>query len=293
VQLTNSTTGSSPSDGAYFGVLNGEALFRVYNMENDGIMFFTNHQARLTLGANGNVGIGTTSPSYLAQLHSGTSHSVLQLTNAATGAGPADGTYFAVLNGTNTLRINNQEAGAIDLFTSNTPRVTITPAGSVGVGTLSPQEMFHVTGNARIDGNIAAKYQDVAEWVEAGGALEPGTVVVVDPKRPNAVVQGNRAYDTRVAGAVSPQPGILLGDAGPTRVMVAQSGRVRIKVDARNGPIRIGDLLVTSPRAGYAMRSRPVSVGGVPMHRPGTVLGKALESLDKGTGEILVLLTLQ
>jgi hypothetical protein len=41
------------------------------------------------------------------------------------------------------------------------------------------------------------------------------------------------------------------------------------------------------------MRSRPVKVGKQAMHRPGTLLGKALESLPNGKGEILVLLTLQ
>jgi hypothetical protein len=41
------------------------------------------------------------------------------------------------------------------------------------------------------------------------------------------------------------------------------------------------------------MRSEPVAVAGIEMHRPGTLIGKALESLEKGTGEILVLLSLQ
>jgi hypothetical protein len=36
-----------------------------------------------------------------------------------------------------------------------------------------------------------------------------------------------------------------------------------------------------------------VSVGGVTIHRPGTIIGKALEPLDKGVGEILVLLSMQ
>ena len=77
--------------------------------------------------------------------------------------------------------------------------------------------------------------------------------------------------------------------------MVAQSGRVRVKVDAKYGAIKIGDLLVTSPTPGYAMRSRPMRVGGTSsrLHRPGTLLGKALEALPNGKGEILVLLTLQ
>jgi hypothetical protein len=41
------------------------------------------------------------------------------------------------------------------------------------------------------------------------------------------------------------------------------------------------------------MRSEPVSVGGINMHRPGTIIGKALEPLNEGEGEILVLLSLQ
>ncbi|MBI2525481.1 MAG: hypothetical protein HYV93_05820, partial [Candidatus Rokubacteria bacterium] len=81
--------------------------------------------------------------------------------------------------------------------------------------------------------------------------------------------------------------------AGENKVMVAHSGRVRVKVDATHGAIAVGDLLVTSPTSGHAMRSTPVSVSGIAMHRPGTVLGKALEPFAEGQGEILVLLTLQ
>ncbi len=64
-------------------------------------------------------------------------------------------------------------------------------------------------------------------------------------------------------------------------------------MDATRASIRIGDLLVTSDRAGYAMKSEPIMIGGRKMHSPGTLLGKALEPLEKGTGEILVLLSLQ
>ena len=40
------------------------------------------------------------------------------------------------------------------------------------------------------------------------------------------------------------------------------------------------------------MKADPVNVGGVEFYRPGTIIGKALESLDKGTGVIRVLITL-
>jgi len=129
--------------------------------------------------------------------------------------------------------------------------------------------------------------------VETTEPLEGGTLVIVDPAEPNRVLRASRAYDTRVAGAVSAQPGLILGERGDTKAMVAQSGRVRVKVDATYGAIRIGDLLVTRATPGYAMRSRPIKVAGQSLHRPGTIVGKALELLAKGKGEILVLLTLQ
>jgi hypothetical protein len=97
-----------------------------------------------------------------------------------------------------------------------------------------------------------------------------------------------------VAGAVSRQPGLILGERGDgNKSMVAQSGRVVIKVDATYGAIKPGDLLVTSPTPGHAMLSKPIKVGKQTMHRPGTLVGKALEGLSSGKGEILVLLTLQ
>jgi len=52
------------------------------------------------------------------------------------------------------------------------------------------------------------------------------------------------------------------------------------------------DLLVTSDVPGVTMKSEPVNLDGVQIHRPGT-LGKALEPLERGLGTILVLLSLQ
>jgi hypothetical protein len=64
-------------------------------------------------------------------------------------------------------------------------------------------------------------------------------------------------------------------------------GVVSCKVSAENGPIHPGDLLVTSATPGHAMRTDRESAW------PGTILGKALGSLDSGTGVIQVLVTLQ
>jgi len=149
------------------------------------------------------------------------------------------------------------------------------------------------TGDVTVDGNIAAKYQDVAEWVPATTHMDPGTVVVLNRQHKNEVMPSARSYDTAVAGVVSAQPGVILGVAGDSKAQIATTGRVKVHVDAAAGPIEIGDLLVTSDKSGTAMKSQPVDLGGVSFHRPGTVIGKALEPLAAGEGEILVLLSLQ
>ena len=190
--------------------------------------------------------------------------------------------------------VANNPTGAIRFYPGGTTeRVRIDAAGNVGIGTASPSTKLHVVGDVTVSGNIGAKYQDVAEWVETVERLEVGTVVIVDPVESNRVVPSSGAYDTRVAGAVSRQPGLVLGEPGDTKSLIAQSGRVRVKVDATYGAVKPGDLLVTSPTPGYAMRSKPMKVSGQQLHRPGTLLGKALEGLPGGKGEILVLLTLQ
>jgi hypothetical protein len=150
-----------------------------------------------------------------------------------------------------------------------------------------------VTGNLNVTGNINAKYQDVAEWVPSSEQFAAGSVVVLDATKSNQVIASSTAYDTRVAGVISAQPGITLGEKSDSKVLVATTGRVRVKVDATKAPINIGDLLVTSDIPGVAMKSEPIEFAGRKMHMPGTIIGKALEPLAKGKGEILVLLSLQ
>lgn len=205
--------------------------------------------------------------------------------------GPNNGGNAFAVYADNTSRSANAAATLAQLL-------VVTMDGKLGVGTPSPSELLHVEGNAKVTGtleggNIKAKYQDVAEWVESSQELSAGTVVVLDSSRSNQVIAATEAYDSRVAGVISLRPGIVLGEEGESRVLVATTGRVKVKVDATNGPIQIGDLLVTSNKTGVAMKSVPVEFAGVRMHRPGTLIGKALEPLAQGTGEILVLLSLQ
>jgi len=189
---------------------------------------------------------------------------------------------------------NNQ----LSFWTGSSKTMRLNASGNVGIGTTSPGYKLDVNGTINSSStitanNIVAKYQDVAEWVPSSEQLPAGTVVVLDSTKSNQVTSSSVGYDTRVAGVVSEQPGIALGEKSDNKVLVATTGRVKVKVDASKGAIHIGDLLVTSDIPSVAMKSEPVNLGGVQIHRPGTLIGKALEPLEKGKGEILVLLSLQ
>jgi len=242
---------------------------------------------RLVLDAGGNVGLGTTSPLDRFHVEGSDANLGIRFSNSGTG-----GRQFRFVT-TNTGSSAGGGKFAVLDETAGLFRLVVDSGGKVGIGTSSPATMLHVTGDVTVDGNIAAKYQDVAEWVKVAGEAKPGTVLVIDPREAGRVTTSAQPYDTRVVGVVSPSPGLLLGEPGEGKAKIAHSGRVKVRVDARYGAIAVGDLLVSSPTAGYAMRSEPLTVGGVAMHRPGTLIGKALEALPEGEGEILVLLTLQ
>ena len=208
-----------------------------------------------------------------------------------------DSSALLVLQGGALTFFNTAPGG--NLFGNS--RLSVTTDGRVLVGpavTGHSSEKLTVNGDTWVQGTLAgttvkATYQDVAEWVQATWQMPSGTVVVLNGERSNEVVASSHAYDTAVAGVVSATPGVLLGIEGASKAKIATSGRVKVRVDATTHPVKIGDLLVTSDRPGIAMRSEPLDLGGVKIHRPGTLIGKAVEPLPRGQGEILVLLSLQ
>jgi hypothetical protein len=218
--------------------------------------------------SNGLVGIGTTGPLYSLDVNAG-----------------ANGfrAKTATASGTDAIATFENSSGIQAIVRGN---------GNVGLGTTAPATKLHVIGDLTVSGNIGAKYQDVAEWVPAKHSLPPGTVVTLNQSQSNLIEASSKAYDTGVAGVISAQPGITLGERAENKVLVATTGRVKVKVDATHAPIRIGDLLVTSDTPGMAMKSEPIAIGGRQIHSPGTLIGKALEPLASGRGEILVLLSL-
>jgi hypothetical protein len=112
--------------------------------------------------------------------------------------------------------------------------------------------------------------------------VEPGDVVVLDPAHAGALRIASSALDPGVVGIVGDAPeAIPAGSEAP----IALIGTVRCKVDAEYGAIAAGDLLVASPTPGHAMKAGKAA--------PGTIVGKAQESIDAGTGLIKVMVMLR
>ncbi|RPI38391.1 MAG: hypothetical protein EHM53_09015 [Methanoregulaceae archaeon] len=180
---------------------------------------------------------------------------------------------------------STSKAGVWGVSTSDVGVYGDTISGTYGVFT--PDKMY--AGNG-----IDAPNVDVAEYMPATGDPAPGTVLVIGG---NGKLEASAAaYDTRVAGIVSTAPGISLGtkEAGNYgETLVAVAGRVPCRVDAGYGAIHAGDLLSTSATPGHAMKAEPVTISGRGFYPDGTILGKAMGSLESGTGTIEVLVTLQ
>lgn len=136
-------------------------------------------------------------------------------------------------------------------------------------------------------GNVHCSGADLAEIFPVSDSVEPGDVVELDPENEGHLRVCKTEFSRATVGICSTDPGMILGDRGYTpalEVPIAMSGTVPCKVSAENGPIRPGDLLSSSLTPGHAMRVELDS-----LDKFGTVIGKALESWNKGKGVIRVL----
>ena len=68
---------------------------------------------------------------------------------------------------------------------------------------------------------------------------------------------------------------------------MALEGKVYCKVEAQYAPVEVGDLLTTFPTPGHAMKADDS------LKAFGSVIGKALRSLESSLGMIPILIALQ
>ncbi len=226
-----------------------------------------------TINGSGNVGIGTTSP--ISLLSVGAS-SQFQVNSSG-----------AVTSG------SIISSGPVGIGVS--PQYTLDVAGQIHAS----QVIYASGGITFPDGSSLNSANtlcggDYAESVDVTGKraqYEPGDVLVLDTGNPGKFLKSTEPYSTVVAGIYSTKPGAIgrrqSTPKSPDEVPMAMVGIVPVKATAENGPIRVGDLLVSSSTPGLAMKGADRS------RMLGAVIGKAMGSLDSGTGVIEILVTLQ
>ena len=127
------------------------------------------------------------------------------------------------------------------------------------------------------------------DLVEVVGVAEPVVGDIPVPRVRRVEAAESRAVLGVVDRRWAPGEGFAPAEDGPVAPgeylgIVTIGAYAQVRVDATYGAIAPGDLLVSSPTAGHAMRSESPATG--------TLVGKALEGLAEGQGVIAVLVTL-
>jgi hypothetical protein len=139
-KIVFSDTNSNPD----FTLIGANGYFDIYDE--------TNTTTRMRIDNSGNVGIGTTTPSYNLEVR-GTADQSLYLAKTGT-------TYLKATAGTNAELFTG---GSMVLGSGNTERIRIVSTGNVGIGTSTPAAALDVIGRIGLnDGNNNVSVGDLA-----------------------------------------------------------------------------------------------------------------------------------
>lgn len=209
------------------------------------------------------------------------------------------------------IRVNSANWSGVYVYGAGSDAIRVQGAGQDGLRIFSATRNFirlgpHVddlrmivatSGDVYSDGEFYSTGADFAELMTPpeGAACEPGDVLVIGPDGKPQLSSAPNA--TNLLGVHSTDPAYV-GGSGDNfdiegMIPVGITGIAPVKVSAENGPITPGDMLTSSSLPGHAMRASEVTIDDVTFYRPGTILGKALEPLDEGTGVISALVALQ
>jgi hypothetical protein len=210
------------------------------------------------------------------QTGNGTGLNIVKNGTLGTGAavfGPSGGTAIVAQGGTGVNASSDSATGAAVLaYVASAAEIAGSFQNKAGgtilagyAGGSAPVFRLDGTGKGYFDGGTQTGGADFAESVAVLGKhsqYEPGDLMVIDSTGHRRLARSSRPYSTKVAGIYSTKPGVLatphiMDDSQlKEEVPLAIVGIVPCKVTAQNGPIEIGDLLVSSSLPGYAMKGR-------------------------------------
>ncbi len=297
-----------------------------------GIKLFTASQPRFTITNGGNAGLGTTQPVQKLGVRGGVNVSggIIQR-SGNTVSGTTDLGLYSADHGWMRFVTNQSH---IQWFTDggigSNPRMTLTPAGRLGINNPNPSHPLDVNGTMvvrqealfssdnnysdpeigvrraiKARGGIATDTltisggSDVAEpyriAATGGVAPTPSMVVCINPDKPDEMRVSSVASDRTVGGIISGANGVRPG------MILRQPGTV---ADGDMPVARVGRVWVwcDADANGAVVPGDLLTTSGTPGHAMrvsdhsvsrGAVIGKAMSPLAKGKGLVFVLVTLQ
>jgi len=221
-----------------------------------------------------------------------------------------------------TLGMNTSESGELELFNLNSlsRRVTFNETGlkfienDANVYSITKQAGFQaydnngnmtvqIRGDVGGDGRVSTNELEItggSDFSEnfdieshSTSTIEPGMLVSITGEEGKLALSSSKR-DKRVVGIISGangiETGMIMGQKGSIAdgdYPIALSGRTYVYANTENGAIEPGDFITTSSTPGYGMK--------VKKHKKaqGAIVGKAMTSLESGSGYVLVLVNLQ
>ncbi|MCI5056404.1 MAG: hypothetical protein MRY83_09875, partial [Flavobacteriales bacterium] len=256
-----------------------------YDNNDDHMRFYTAAGERMRIDANGNVGIGTTSPADKLHVHGDIQQTSPSFTGEVFMETSANNTFrmrstgigtFFTAGPSNIVSVSGQQLNATTRGAnfSNTlgGNALITGTGNVGIATATPAEQLHVEGSIRmVDGNEANGYVMVSDANGTGTWTAPASVGLDG----DWTISGNDIYSS-VSGNVG------IGTTTP-------QFRFTIEENSSNGngpAVLVRNINPTDPSgsgfnlAGYSTNAGNGSVAGQMIVNHGT--GSASPFLESG-----------
>lgn len=190
------------------------------------------------VAADGNVGIGTSSPAnnagYGTLTINGTSGGVLQLQEAGTNR-------FQIFANSTAAYLNGQTSQPMVFITNATEKMRIDASGNVGIGTSSPSQKLDVAGQVRVAAN-AGTITHALNYNENGGEI-----VLYDEAGTAATLLDQSSNQTRLLELINGS-NLVLGMGGGNSTGVTQfmgAGYAEaMRIDA-SGNVGIGTTSIT------------------------------------------------
>lgn len=242
-------------------------------------------QANTMAIMGGNMGVGIVNPSYrltvddTIAVQSGTGKITLKATNTTSTltSTVTDAAGSAAFSFESNTTLTDATDRALAVFKNGDGLVKVAISGG---GEVAAKGTFHANDNGYGIGDVAENVNLVP-----GTNAEAGDVLVASQ---NGLVQFEKSsdkYAQRVAGVITDTGKFVMGASGKNRAPLALSGLVNVKVSDENGPVQVGDYLVTASKSGYAMKYVPS-----PEIKEAGLVGMALQPLTSGEGRINALI---